>query len=430
MNIFKSPEKLFFLIDEWFFFRCFINFYFLYFLILPNGFSNFFFHLFGKKAIRLAWFAIVLPSLVLNYFGQGALLLTDPGAAENPFFRLAPAWSVYPLVILATCAAVIASQALISGAFSLTMQAVQLGYFPRLKIEHTSSMEKGQIYIAHLNWMLMLACIALVAGFRSSSNLAAAYGIAVSMTMLITTVLFYFAARRLWHWSALKALSVCIPLLIVETAFFGANALKIFHGGWFPLAVAIVIFTLLTTWKSGRRILAERLESSTLPLSMFIEDITSNPPMRVKGTAIFLAGRSGATPLALLHNLKHNKVLHERIVFLTVVSHDTPYVEEEKRIEVELLREGFYRVAGHYGFMEERDVPQLLRLCQEHGLELKPEQLTYFLSKETLIPGPARGMALWRESLFAVMSRNAVSASSFFKLPPNRVVELGMQVEL
>ena len=385
---------------------------------------------FGKKSIRIAWFGLVLPALVLNYFGQGALLLTDPSAAVNPFFKLSPAWSLYPLVALATCAAVIASQALISGAFSLTMQAVQLGYFPRIKIDHTSSREKGQIYIAHLNWVLMLACIALVVGFRSSSNLAAAYGIAVTMTMVITTVLFYFAARRLWNWSAWKTSLICLPFLIVELAFFGANTLKIFHGGWFPLVVGVAIFTLLTTWKSGRRILAERLQGSALPLTMLLEDIAANPPLRVKGTAIFLSGRLGTAPLALLHNLKHNKILHQRVVFLTVVSHDIPYVEEEKRIAVELLREGFYQVVGHYGFMEERDLPSLLKRCAEFGLELKPEHNTYFLSKETLIASPAKGMAIWREVLFVVMSRNAVSAASFFKLPPNRVVELGMQVEL
>ena len=385
---------------------------------------------FGRKSIRLAWFGLVLPSLVLNYFGQGALLLVDPSAAANPFFKLAPTWMLYPLVALAACAAVIASQALISGAFSLTMQAVQLGYFPRLRIEHTSSMEKGQIYIGHLNWVLMLACIALVVGFRSSSNLAAAYGIAVSMTMVITTLLFYFAARRLWNWSRPRALLTCVPFLIVECAFLAANGLKVFHGGWFPLVVGLVIFTFLTTWKSGRRILAERLRDSTLPLPFVMENLKLHPPARVKGTAIFLAGRLGATPLALLHNLKHNKVLHERVVFLTVVSHDIPYVEEERRIEVESLQDGFHKVVGHYGFMEERDIPKLLQRTAEHGLEMKPEQITFFLSKETLIPGPARGMALWREGLFAVMSRNALSAASFFRLPPNRVVELGMQVEL
>ncbi len=385
---------------------------------------------FGKRAIRRAWLGLVLPALILNYFGQGALLLGDPTAAANPFFRLAPNWSLFPLVGLAACAAVIASQALISGAFSLTMQAVQLGYFPRLKIEQTSSMEKGQIYIGHLNWVLMLACIALVVGFGSSSNLAAAYGIAVSMTMVITTILFYFAGRRLWNWSRLKALAICAPFLVVEVAFFAANGLKIVHGGWFPLVVGLIIFTFLTTWKSGRRILAERLQDSTLPLSFVLENLKTNPPTRVRGTAIFLAGRLGATPVALLHNLKHNKVLHERVVFLTVVSHDMPYVEEEKRIEVESIGDSFYRVVGHYGFMEERDIPKLLQRTAEHGLQMKPEQITYFLSKETLIPGPARGMALWRESLFAIMSRNALSAASFFKLPPNRVVELGMQVEL
>jgi KUP system potassium uptake protein len=385
---------------------------------------------FGKRPMRLAWFSVVLPALVLNYFGQGALLLRNPSAAENPFFLLAPTWALYPLVALATLATVIASQALISGAFSLTMQAVQLGYFPRIRIEHTSSMEKGQIYIAQVNWFLMLACIGLVVGFGSSSNLAAAYGIAVTMTMLITTVLFYFAARRLWQWTPQKAVLICAPFFTLELAFFGANALKIAHGGWFPITVGLVIFTLLTTWQTGRRILGEKLRHATLPLSMLIEDVVARPPQRVKGTAIFLSGRLGTVPLALLHNLKHNKVLHQRVVFLTIVTHEKAHVEEQNKLEIEDLKNGFHRVIGHFGFMEVPDVPELLKKCNEKGLDLKPDEFSYFLSKETLIPTPSHGMAFWREILFAAMSRNATSAASFFKLPPNKVVELGMQVEI
>lgn len=386
---------------------------------------------FGRRAIRLAWFYIVFPALLLNYFGQGALLLKNPEAAVNPFYLLAPNWAIYPLVILATSAAVIASQALISGAFSLTMHAVQLGYFPRLKIEHTSSTERGQIYIAHVNWVLMLACIGLVAGFGSSSNLAAAYGVAVTLTMVITTMLFYFAARRLWGWSRAKAGLICLPFLGMELAFFGANALKIAHGGWFPLAVGLGIFTLLTTWKTGRGILGRKLEAGSLPLPLFFDDMAANPPARVKGTAIYLSGRLGTVPLSLLHNLKHNRVLHERVVVLSIVAHEQPFIGENKRLELEKLKEGFYRVTGHFGFMETPDVPVLLGKCAGGGLDLDPGQVSYFLSKETIIPvAHAPGMAIWREKLFALMSRNAISAASFFKLPPNRVVELGMQVEI
>ena len=385
---------------------------------------------FGRSAIRQAWFWIVLPALLLNYFGQGALLLRTPAAAENPFFFLAPKWAVFPLVALATSATVIASQALISGAFSLTMHAVQLGYFPRIKIEHTSSMEKGQIYIPQVNWFLMLACVGLVAGFQSSSNLAAAYGIAVTMTMIITTVLFYFVAVRVWHWRAPLAAMLCLGFLMIELAFFSANALKIAQGGWFPLVAGAAIFTLLTTWKSGRRILGEKLQRSTLDLALFFDDLRATPPVRVSGTAIYLAGRSGVVPLSLLHNLKHNKALHERVIFVTIVAHDQPRMAENERLEVERLDPGFYRVVGHYGFMEEPDVPSLMEKCAEQGLELNMAQCSYFLSRETLIPHRAGGMALWRDFLFMMMSRNATSAASFFKLPPNQVVELGMQVEI
>jgi KUP system potassium uptake protein len=385
---------------------------------------------FGKRPIRLAWFIVVLPALLLNYLGQGALLMDDPSAAANPFYRLAPRWALYPLVVIATMAAVIASQALISGAFSLTMQAVQLGYLPRLKIEHTSRTECGQIYIAQVNWLLLIACIGLVIGFKNSTNLAAAYGIAVTMTMIITTLLFDFAARRIFGWSRAKAFFVCLPFLLMEMAFFGANVLKIAHGGWFPLAVGVIFFTLLTTWKTGRNILAQRLKSSTLPLSSFIEDMHANPPFRVKGTAVYLSGRTGVLPLSLLHNLKHNKVLHERVVILTVTTHDRAYIEEEKQIEIEPLAEGFHRVVGHIGYMEEADVPSLLQRCAENGLDLKMDELTYFVSQETIIPSAVKGMMIWRERLFALMSRNALGAARFFKLPPNRVVELGMQVEI
>lgn len=385
---------------------------------------------FGKSAMRWAWFVVVLPALVLNYLGQGALLLTNPAAAENPFYRLAPSWGLYPLVVLATSATVIASQALISGAFSLTMQAVQLGYLPRIKIEHTSSHERGQIYIPKVNWALMCACIALVAGFGSSTNLAAAYGIAVSLTMVITTTLFYCAARGLWEWSRWKAALISTPFLAIESAFLIANSLKIAHGGWFPLTVGIIVFTMLTTWKTGRSILAKRLESSTLPIESFLQQLLLTPPTPVKGTAIYLSGRKDSVPLAMLHNLKHNKVLHEKVIFLTVLSHDKSHIDDQSRIEVRKFQPGFYQVVGHYGFMEEPDVPGLLRQAVSMDLEVSLEQCTYFLGKETVIPSGVKEMAIWRERLFALMNRNASSAAAFFRIPPNRVVELGMQVEI
>jgi KUP system potassium uptake protein len=385
---------------------------------------------FGRRPIRLAWFLLVLPALALNYLGQGALLLHNPEAVQNPFYMLAPKWALYPLVVLATTATVIASQALISGAFSLTMQAVQLGYFPRLKIDHTSSAERGQIYIGHVNRFLMFACIGLVIGFQSSSRLAAAYGIAVTLTMAITTVLFYFAARRLWGWSKPLAALVCAPFLLLELAFFASNALKILHGGWFPLVVALGIFTLLTTWKSGRQLLGKRLEAATLPLALFFEDLRLNPCTRVKGTAIYLSGRLGNAPISLLHNLKHNQVLHQQVIFLTILTHDQPYIDPARRVETEALSEGFHRVTGHFGFMEDPSVPELLREAQDRGLRIDESRMTYFLSKETILPYGRLGMKLWRQKLFALMSRNATSAAKFFKLPPNRVVELGMQVEI
>jgi KUP system potassium uptake protein len=385
---------------------------------------------FGRTPIRWAWFGLVLPALALNYLGQGALLLHHPEAAENPFYRLAPGWAIYPLVVLATSATVIASQALITGAFSLTMQAMQLGYFPRLKIEHTSSEERGQIYIGQVNSFLMFACIGLVLGFRSSSHLAAAYGIAVTLTMAITTILFYFAARRLWGWNPWAVGLLCGVFLLIELAFFGANAIKILHGGWFPLVVALGIFAMLTTWKTGRHQLARKLEAANLPLTMFFKDLGMNPPSRVKGTAVYLSGRLNNAPISLLHNLKHNQVLHRQVLFLTVIFHDQPFVEAADRIKVEHLQDGFHRITGNYGFMETPDVPHLLKLAQERGLEVDMNRITYFLSKETILSSRSTSLRPWRKKLFAFMSRNATSAAAFFKIPPNRVVELGMQIEL
>jgi KUP system potassium uptake protein len=385
---------------------------------------------FGRKPIRCAWFSIVFPALLLNYMGQGALLLESPEAAVNPFYNLAPSWSLYPLVVLATLATVIASQALISGTFSITMQAIQLGYCPRLRIDHTSSLEKGQVYLPLVNWTLMCACIGLVLGFGSSSRLAAAYGIAVTLTMIITTVLFYFAAREVWRWSIPAAVLTCLPFLLIELAFFGANLIKIAHGGWFPLVIGVLMFTFMSTWKTGRKILRERLAASVIPFDDFMKIVVGNPPLRVRGTAIFMAGNPDGTPVALLHNLKHNKVLHERVVLLTIVTGHAPRIARDRRLTIEKHEHGFVRVIGNYGFMEEPNVSELLEECKEHGLEFRPLETTFFLSRETIIPTNKPGMAIWREHLFTIMSRNSQSATAYFRLPANRVVELGMQVEL
>jgi KUP system potassium uptake protein len=385
---------------------------------------------FGIRPIRRAWFAVVFPALLLNYFGQGALLLQDPGAVENPFYFLAPRWAVYPLVIIATFAAVIASQALIAGAYSITMQAIQLGYVPRMEIRHTSSLERGQIYLPQINLMLMVACVGLVLGFRNSSNMAAAYGVAVTLTMITTSILFCYAARRVWHWPRWKVGLLLVVFLVPETVFFAANALKITHGGWFPLVVAIIIFTFMTTWKTGRGLIRQRLQAGYLPFDLFLQDLKNNPPLRVDGTAVFLAGNPNGTPVALLHNLKHNKILHKRVVVLTMVTDEVPHVDPTKRLDVQQLADGLHRVIGHFGFMEEPNVPKLLELCGEYGIEYRPMETTFFLSRETIIPSPKHGMAIWREKLFAIMSRNAQSATTFFGLPANRVVELGIQVEM
>ncbi|HEX8131357.1 MAG TPA: potassium transporter Kup [Pyrinomonadaceae bacterium] len=385
---------------------------------------------FGKRPIRLAWYVLVLPALLLNYLGQGALLIENPAAAENPFYRLAPAWALYPLIVLASAAAIIASQALISGAFSLTMQAIQLGFMPRLKIEHTSSTERGQIYIPALNWALMIGCIAIVVGFGSSSNLAAAYGVAVTSTMVITTILLCVVEREKWDWSWPLALGLSGFFLIIDLAFFGANIIKIPAGGWFPLVVGAGIFLLMTTWKKGRRILAERLLSRAHPVEDFLRDIAKNPPVRVPGTAVFMNGTAAGTPPALMHNLEHNKVLHERVVLLTVKTRQVPHVEPEDRARVEALGHEFYRIIINYGFMEDPDIPHVLESMELPNSTFKRMETTYFLGRETVIASKHPGMMLWREKLFALMSRNASSATAYFCLPPNRVVELGAQVEI
>jgi len=385
---------------------------------------------FGIRPIRFAWAYLVLPALVLNYLGQGALLLNNPQAVSNPFYLLAPKWALYPLVVLSTLATVIASQALITGAFSITVQAMQLGFLPRMQIQHTSQTERGQIYLPFINWTLLAACIALVVGFGSSSALAAAYGIAVTLTMSITTFLFFCAARDLWKWKLLPLFIVCGVFLVVELAFFGANLAKFIHGGWVPIAVGTIVYTLMSTWRMGRHLLRENLKQSSLPLDLFLEDLKTTPVHRVPGTAVFMAGNPEGAPLALLHNLKHNKVLHERTIILTIINETIPHVEHPNRVTVEGLEGGLHRVIARFGFMEEPVVQTVLAACKEKGMEITLDETTFFLSRESVIPSNRPGMALWRDRLFALMGRNAHRATSFFKLPPNRVVELGMQVEI
>ncbi|MGI8424365.1 MAG: KUP/HAK/KT family potassium transporter, partial [Chloroflexota bacterium] len=365
-----------------------------------------------------------------NYFGQGALVLGDPAAAEHSFFRLAPGWALIPLVILTTLATVIASQAVISGAFSLTRQAVQLGYLPRVDIEHTSVTQIGQIYIPGLNWLLMLACIGLVLGFRSSSNLAAAYGVAVTTDMVFTTILFAVVARSRWKWSLPAVVALAAAFLTVDLAFWGASLLKIPSGGWFPLVIAAVVFTIMTTWSTGRSILGERLRERAVPFEQFLQSIQTAPPIRVPGTAIYLARSPATVPYALLHNLKHNKVLHERVVLLALLTDGQAHVPDAERVRVESLASDVYRVVARHGFAEDPEVPAVIERLRQQGLEIDLAQATFFLGRETLHATNRPGMALWRERLFALLSRNARRATKFFRLPPDRVCELGTEIEL
>jgi len=386
---------------------------------------------FGEKPIQIDWFSIVGPSLVLHYFGQGALLIRQPSAAHNPFYLLAPKWALYPLVGLSTIATVIASQAIISGVFSLTRQAIQLGYLPRMVIVHTSGEEIGQVYMPRVNWALMVATIALVIGFRSSTNLAGAYGVAVSTTMIITTLLAYVVARELLGWSALLAGAITAGFLFADLAFLGANLFKIADGGWFPLLVAAIVFTVMTTWRRGRQILNARLNEGALSPEDFVVSLRGRAPLRVPGTAVFMHRSRDVIPSALLHSLKHYKALHKNVILLTVLSEEVSHMRDDERIQFEDLGEGIYRVTGRYGYMEEPDIPALLeRVSSEHALPTPPMDTTYFLGRETLIvTNRPSGMVKWREKLFASMTRNAENAARFFRLPPNRVVELGAQIE-
>ncbi len=385
---------------------------------------------FGKRPIRLAWFAVVLPALVLNYFGQGALLLDQPSAAVNPFYSLVPGWALYPMVAIATAAAVVASQALISGAFSLTRQAVQLGYCPRVTIRHTSQTEIGQIYLPGVNRLLGVACVLLVLTFRSTNHLASAYGIAVTGTMTITTILFCVVARDRWLWPRWRVLAVGGLFLSVDLAFLGANIIKIAKGGWFPILIALGVYLVMTTWKRGRQIVAKILSDSSLPMDLFLSDIARRQPPRVPGTAVFMTSNPTGVPVVLLHHLKHNKVLHQTVVIMSIEGEEIPQVPADERVTVEVLGDGFYKVVGRYGFMETPDVPALLASVERHGLRARPGETSFYLGRETLLPGGPAKLAVWRKILFIVMARNAQSATAFFNLPPNRVLELGAQIQV
>lgn len=386
---------------------------------------------FGRKPITLAWFCFVLPAIYLNYLGQGALVIAQPEAIRNPFYLLAPDWLLYPMVGLSTAATIIASQAVISGAFSLTRQAMQLGYAPRLRLLHTSEKEIGQVYVPAINWTLLAGVSALVLGFGSSSALASAYGIAVTGTMMIDTVLAMVVVMNLWRWHTLSGALFLAGFLTVDLAFFSANSVKIAHGGWFPILLGIVVFTLLSTWRRGRANLTERVRTDTMPLDVFITSLFHAPPQRVAGTAVFMTTNLEGVPRALLHNLLHNKVLHERVVLVSVTTEDVPYVPESERVRVQALDFGFYRVSVHYGFKDDSDIPAALALCGRHGLDFDMMDTSFFLGRETLIPRITRlALARWREKLFILMFRNAGSAADFFRIPVNRVVELGTQVEL
>jgi len=384
---------------------------------------------FGKRSIRIAWFGCVLPALILNYFGQGALILHNPAAAVNPFYLLAPRTLLYPLVALATMAAIIASQAMISGAFSLTQQCVQLGYSPRVTIVHTSKSEAGQIYIPEVNNSLMVFCLLVVFGFRSSTALGAAYGIAVTGTFLMTTCLMYVVARTWWNWNRLRTIALVGPFLIIDGAFFGANVLKIKDGGWVPLAIAAGIFVLMTTWNRGRDIVQQLMRSGMLPMDMLLADLKSRKTVRVPGVAVFMTREPDGAPVVLLHHLKHNKVLHEKVVLLSVLSEEVPEISNDHRITVESLGQGFFRIRARYGFMESTKVPKILEEARSAGLEAKPLETTYYLGREQLLPTGTTPLATWRKKLFVFMTRNSRSATAFYGIPPNRVVELGAQIE-
>jgi len=386
---------------------------------------------FGKSAVRVAWFGLVAPALVLNYFGQGALLIANPKALENPFYLAFPSWALYPMVALATAATVIASQATISGAYSMTQQAIQLGYLPRMAIQHTSAKVIGQIYVPAVNWTLLVIVAAAVIGFGSSTRLANAYGVAVMGTMLVTTFLTFFVIRYGWGYPLWLCLAATGFFMVIDATFFAAAMHKVMEGGWFPLALGAAVFTIMVTWRRGREILLERLRAAAIPLDSFLKSLFTAPPQRIPGTAVFLTAQPDATPNALLHSLKHYKVLHERVVFLTVEYRDVPWVSFDERVKCERLGHDCWRVRVRYGFMNRPDVLAALELCGALGLEFREMETSFFLSREKVVPVPGReGMALWRERLFAAMARNAGNVTDYFNIPTNRVVELGTRVEI
>jgi KUP system potassium uptake protein len=385
---------------------------------------------FGHRPIRLVWFNFVFPALALNYLGQGALIISDPKAIANPFYLLFPTWLLVPMIGLATAATVIASQAVITGTYSMTQQAIQLGFLPRTHIVHTSAMAEGQIYIPSINAMLLLAVVAAVIGFGSSTNLASAYGLAVTGTMLITTVLTFFVVRYAWGYNWLLCVLATGFFLVIDLAFFSANTLKIAQGGWFPLVVGLAIFTVMTTWKRGREILVTHLRQTQIPLKPFLESLVAEDITRVSNTAIFLVANPEGVPNALLHNLAHNQVLHDRVIFLTVIYREIPYVPHEQRVQVESLLRGFYRIKVFYGFMDKPDLVAALEACRGDGLEFNLLATSFFVSRETIVPTPGGGMADWREQLFATMSRLAGSAADYLNIPPNRVIEVGTRIEI
>ncbi|MFN2644454.1 MAG: potassium transporter Kup, partial [Burkholderiales bacterium] len=385
----------------------------------------------GKGAVRIAWFSLVAPALVLNYFGQGALLMLRPQAVENPFYLLLPGWALYPMVALATLASVIASQAVISGAYSLTKQAVQLGFLPRMTIVHTSAKEAGQIYIPSINWLLCAVVIAAVIGFGSSSRLAGAYGVAVTATMLVDTLLTFFVIRYMWHYPLALCVLATGFFALIDLSFFSATLLKIADGGWFPLAIGACVFITMTTWRRGREILFQRLEEGAVPLKGFLQSLFKDPPHRVPGTAIFLTATAEAVPHALLHNLNHNKVLHERVVFLTVEVRDVPWISFADRVTCDALGHGCWRIRVRYGFMNRPDVTRALELCGALGLEFDLMETSFFLSRQKIVPvHGGMGMAFWRDRIFAAMARNAGNVTDYFNIPTNRVIELGSRVQI
>jgi KUP system potassium uptake protein len=385
---------------------------------------------FGKKPIRLTWVLLVLPALLLNYFGQGALLLAFPHESHNPFYSLVPSWAMIPMVLLSTLATIIASQALITGVFSLTQQAIQLGYLPRLTVTHTSAKHIGQIYVPAANWSLMVATISLVAGFGSSSKLAAAYGVAVTATMLISTILFYYVARDLWNWNRFALNFLISFFAVIDLAFFGASVSKLFQGAWFPLAIGLVVFTLMLTWKQGRSLLLQQLQDRTLTIEEFLQSLSLQPPHRVNGQAVYLTANPDIVPVAMLHNLRHNKIIHSEVALFHFSTERVPRVPNSRKVEVTKLGDGFFKVVARYGFLEYPNIRQVIALANHQGLHFRPEAISFFLSREKIVAGLKSKMILWRKKLFAIMSRNALSATAYYDLPSGQVIEIGVLVQI